>query len=256
MYSTLERDNQETAGSHGNTTAFDWLPNGKELIFWSAGQFHRVDVATGDTSTIPIRVKANLQLRDTVRFPVEVSPASFNTKMLRWAQQAPDAKSAVFQALGHLYRKDLTGDSSAPPTRLTRQTSDLEYWPSLTADGRSVVYSTWNDKTLGAIKKVSSRGGKPETLTAEPGHYVEPRFSPDGKQIVLSKDHRRLSAEPIMVDRARHLPPGPRWLRARQAHPLPAPTPTSMPRVIACFSLPVARVAWSCEALICRGRMK
>lgn len=187
VYSTLERDNQETAGSHGNTTAFDWLPNGKELIFWSAGQFHRVDVATGDTSTIPIRVKANLQLRDTVRFPVEVSPASFNTKMLRWAQQAPDAKSAVFQALGHLYRKDLTGDSSAPPTRLTRQTSDLEYWPSLTADGRSVVYSTWNDKTLGAIKKVSSRGGKPETLTAEPGHYVEPRFSPDGKQIVYRK---------------------------------------------------------------------
>ncbi|MEL0316158.1 MAG: amidohydrolase, partial [Halieaceae bacterium] len=47
VYATLERDNQETAGSHGNTTAFDWLPTGKELVFWSAGQFHRVDVSTG-----------------------------------------------------------------------------------------------------------------------------------------------------------------------------------------------------------------
>ena len=37
VYDTLERDEQETAGSHGNTTAFEWLPNGRDLMFWTAG---------------------------------------------------------------------------------------------------------------------------------------------------------------------------------------------------------------------------
>ncbi len=187
VYATLERDNQETAGSHGNTTAFDWLPNGKELVFWSAGQFHRVNVSTGEDSVIPVRVQTTLKLRDTVRFPVDVAPATFTAKMLRWAQQTPDGKASIFQALGHLYRKDLGGEPAASPKRLTQQKNEFEYWPSLSADGRSVVYATWNDETLGAIKKVNSRGGKPETLTSKPGHYVEPRFSPDGSQIVYRK---------------------------------------------------------------------
>ena len=28
----LERDEQETAGSHGNTTAFEWLPNNRNGV--------------------------------------------------------------------------------------------------------------------------------------------------------------------------------------------------------------------------------
>ncbi|HBY86560.1 MAG TPA: amidohydrolase, partial [Colwellia sp.] len=34
---------------------------------------------------------------------------------------------------------------------------------------------------------VSSRGGKGKTITREPGKYVEPSFSPDGKTVVFRK---------------------------------------------------------------------
>lgn len=33
VYKHFERDNQETAGSHGNTVAFSWTPDSKDLVF-------------------------------------------------------------------------------------------------------------------------------------------------------------------------------------------------------------------------------
>ena len=76
VYDSLERDEQETAGSHGNTTAFEWLPNGRDLVFWTAGRIHRLDTETGDTKILPIQLSVTKKVRDTVRFPVEVAPDS------------------------------------------------------------------------------------------------------------------------------------------------------------------------------------
>jgi len=187
VFETLERDNQETAGSHGNTTAFEWLPNNRDLIFWSAGRIHRLNTDTGDLETLPMRVTASKQVRETVRFPVAVAPDTVTTKMLRWAQLNTNEDQAVFQSLGHLYRSSIEDNAAAKPQRLTRQDDHFEFWPSLSPDGRSVVYTTWNDQDLGTVSIVKTRGGRGKTLVKEPGHYVEPRFSPDGKTVVYRK---------------------------------------------------------------------
>ena len=187
VYDSLERDEQETAGSHGNTTAFEWLPNGRDLVFWTAGRIHRLDTETGDTKILPIQLSVTKKVRDTVRFPVEVAPDSVDSKMLRWAQLTPAGNSAIFGSMGHLYHSTIREDGAQKPARLTEQRDHFEYWPALSADGQQVVYTSWNDQNLGRVKVVSAKGGPSRTLVKTPGHYVQPKFSPDGEMVVYRK---------------------------------------------------------------------
>jgi imidazolonepropionase-like amidohydrolase len=86
----------------------------------------------------------------------------------------------VYEALGHLYVRDLPDGT---PTRLTRQDDHFEAYPSWSADGRRIVYTTWDDEDLGSVRTISASGRGERTITEQPGHYVEPRFSPDGDSI-------------------------------------------------------------------------
>jgi len=184
IYEELDRDLQETMGITGNTPAFAWLPDGSAIVFWAGGQIRRVDVHTKAAATIPLHIKARKKIAPALRYPHPVAPDSFAVKMIRWAQYSPDGRSVVFQALGHLYLRDV---ASGKQRRLTTQNEHFEMFPSFSRDGRSIVYATWDDQQLGSIRIIPARGGSARIVTQTPGHYVEPHFSPDGRTIVYRK---------------------------------------------------------------------
>lgn len=184
VYSQFERDMQETSGAHGNAPAFAWTPDSNRLVFWTAGTFHSLDVDSKALTDIPMSLDISKQVRDTVRFDVDVWKDEFPVQMIRFAKQSPDGSRVVFHALGHLYIRDTEGGEA---TRLTRQDEDFEFWPSWSADGKSIIYTTWNDQTLGSVRIVPARGGSGKIVTEHPGHYVEPVFSADGKRIAYRK---------------------------------------------------------------------
>ncbi len=179
-----ERDLQETFGSQGNANAFAWTPDSRSIVFWTGGKFHRVDVASKEVSEIPVHVRAEKKILPALRVEVEVAPLDIDVKMLRWVQPTSGGEEALFQALGHLYTKDLKG---GPARRLTSQGDHFEFYPSLSRDGSSIVYVTWDDEELGSVRLVSATGGEPRVLTPQAGHYLEPRFSPDGSHVVYRK---------------------------------------------------------------------
>ena len=184
IYRDLERDMQEGFGSEGYFAYFDWTPDSKDIVFWTGGKFHRLSVDKGTVKTIPVRVKATLKYNDALRFPIEVSPDKFDIKMTRWAQKSPDGKSVIFQALGKLYTKNL---SSGEVKRVTSQNEHDEFYPRYSNDGKSIVYTTWNDQKLGSVRVMNSDGSNSRVITKKPGHFVEPDFSTDGKMVVYRK---------------------------------------------------------------------
>lgn len=184
IYTELERDMQEGFGSEGYFAYFDWTPDAQHIVFWSGGGFHKINVSDSAVQAIPVRVKSTLRFADAQRVAVDVASDQFDLKMTRWAQKSPNGKSILFQALGKLYVHDI---SSGKSRRLTRQNDHDEFYPRYSVDGRKIIYTTWNDQTLGSIKVVSASGGKGKTVSRQPGHYVEPSFATDGNSFVYRK---------------------------------------------------------------------
>ena len=187
VFDRYERDLQETFGSQGNANAFSWTPDSRSIVFWTAGKFHRVDVETRAVTPIPVHVRVDKKILPALRFPVEVAPPELTVRMLRWVQPAPDEESVLFQALGHLYARDLHGGQPerGRPKRLTVQDDHFEFYPSFSRDGKLIVYTTWDDRELGRIRILDGDGDR--VLTPEPGHYLAPRFSPDGSHVAYRK---------------------------------------------------------------------
>ena len=184
VYDRFERDLQESSGTEGNAPSIAWTPDSREIVFWTAGKFHRVDIESRKVAEIPVHVRVQKQIQQAVRFPVEVAPAETPVKMLRWSQLTSDDGTAVFQALGHIYLRSVGGGH---PRRLTSQTDHYEFYPVVTPDGSSVVYTTWNDDELGSVRVAPLDDGEGRVLTSQPGHYVEPAVSRDGDLVTYRK---------------------------------------------------------------------
>ncbi|MAB94134.1 MAG: amidohydrolase [Alteromonas sp.] len=180
----LERDMQEGFGSEGYFTYFDWTPDASAIVYWSRGKFHIIDVDSKETDTLNVHIDTTVKFADALRFPVDVAPDNVEVKMTRWSQMSPNGKTILFQALGKLYVRDV---KSGKVKRLTKQNDHDEYYPRYSNDGKSIVYTTWNDQDLGTVRVVSARGGKGKVISVQPGHYIEPSFSTDGKKVVFRK---------------------------------------------------------------------
>ncbi len=160
-----------------------WTPDSKSIVFWAGGKIRRVGADGSGTAEIPFHVADTRVVIDATHPTVDVAPASFATKMPRWAEVSPDGKSVVFETLGKLWVKPMAGGAAK---RLTNDASEgFELWPSWSRDGKSIVFVGWTDAKLAAIRTVAATGGAARDVTAHPGHYARPKFSPDGKTIVF-----------------------------------------------------------------------
>ena len=186
LYDGLERDMQEAWAIHGVYPTFAWTPDGQSLVVWAKGKIRRISVSDGAMQVIPFRVRDHRVMTQSLRFPIEVAPESFDVKMLRWVTTSPDGKWVAYQALGHIYIKSLP---DGQPQRLTRQTEHFEFCPTFSRDGRYLAYTTWNDRTLGSVRvaSVDRDQGENWVVSQEPGHYVQPQFSPGGETLVYEK---------------------------------------------------------------------
>ena len=186
VYDLLERDMQEAWAVHGVYPHFAWMPGGDAIVAWAKGKIRKIDVEAGSAEVIPFHIKDNRAIKPAVRFAQEIGREDFDVKMLRWVTVSPNGNRVAYQALGHIYIRDLP---DGEPKRLTNQETDFEFCPSFSRDGKYVVYTTWNDRALGSVRIASVDPAQNENwiVTPDPGHYVDPVFSPDGQLIVYRK---------------------------------------------------------------------
>jgi len=184
LYDQLERDMQETWAIHGVYPTMAWTPDSKSILFYAKGGLHRIDTATKAVAAIPFHVRGERKIMPAVRVPIEVAPAEFDVKMLRGVTVSPKGDAVAYSALGHLYVRSLP---EGKPARVTKDDAHFEFMPAWSRDGGSLVYVAWSDEELGSIRVVPARGGDARAVTAKPGHFVDPVFSPDGSKIVFGK---------------------------------------------------------------------
>ncbi|MES2103375.1 MAG: amidohydrolase family protein [Pseudomonadota bacterium] len=180
----LERDMQEAWAVQGVYPAFSWLPDSKEIVVWAKGKIWRVNPFTHGAQEIPFHVKDTREVRQALRVETAVAPDQFDVHQLRWVNVSPQGDKVVYSALGHLYLKDLP---NGIPQRLSKQKDHFEFFPKFSRDGKHIVFTTWDDDKLGSVRTMEVRSGKETVLSTAPGKYLEPAFSPDGRQVVYVK---------------------------------------------------------------------
>ena len=185
IYGELDMDVQETWAVTGVYPNMDWMPDSGSIVFWAGGKIRRVNADGTGASVIPFNVDDTRGVANAPHPVIEVAPDSFTTSIPKFAQISPDGRSVVFETMGKLHIKS-TGRGSA--SRFTSSAdASVEAFPSWSRDGSRVVFVRWTDAGLGQIVVRDVNGGSESVVTNQPGHYAEPRFSPDGSTIAFEK---------------------------------------------------------------------
>ncbi|MGI8599681.1 MAG: amidohydrolase family protein [Chitinophagaceae bacterium] len=186
VYDNLSKDQQEAWTVFGSFTGYSWMPDHKSIVIWSHGKLNRIDITKPNSSTvIPFTAQVTHRIADAVRFKQNINQDKFNVNVIRQATTSPDGKWIVFNALGYLYKKQLPNGT---PERVTNG-KDFEFDPSFSPDGKTILYTTWNDADGGSIYKTNFQGAsRPVKVTSEKGIFRLPSFSPDGKTIAFYRE--------------------------------------------------------------------
>lgn len=197
VYDQLSKDQQEAWTVFGSYPGYSFTPDDKAIIIWSNGKILKIDVNGANKATeIPFTCNVKQRIYDAVRFQQELNPDKFTANVIRQAVTSPDGKWLVFNAVGYLWKKELP---NGRPERITNSNdaayrlAGFEFEPSFSPDGKTLVYTTWDDTAAGAIWKINMQASaktpnKPVKISRKKGIYRMPSFSPDGKSIVFRKE--------------------------------------------------------------------
>ncbi|MCG8577720.1 MAG: amidohydrolase family protein [Flavobacteriales bacterium] len=184
VYDQLNKDQQEAWAIFGVYTNFNWMPDNETIVFWSGGKINKININTLKLENIPFTADVNIKIAKALEFENPAAPDKFTAKVIRHAVTSPDEKMVVFSALGYLWKKDLP---KGKPQRLT-ESKDFEFEPSFSADGKQIVYVSWNDEQMGGIHIYDFTSKQSKKITEEKGIFRTPSFSPEADRIVYVKE--------------------------------------------------------------------
>jgi len=92
---------------------------------------------------------------------------------------APDGQTLIFSMGGSLWQQVIDSDTT---TELTHPTGAYDNQPDVAHDGHSVVFTRYNGKAI-ELWRLDLASGHEQPLTSDGAVNVEPRLSPDGRQL-------------------------------------------------------------------------
>lgn len=175
----IDHDAQEGGYYADLTPRFTFAPDDRSIVMGLNGGIARLDIASGKVAPIPFTAEVDQAMGTLTRVSQKQEDGPVRARIIQGPRQSPDGRTLAFTALGALYVQPLGGGA---PRKLVAANA---FKPSWSPDGRTIVYITWTASEGGQVWSVPASGGKPRQLTRAPAFYTEPRFTRDGRSVVL-----------------------------------------------------------------------
>lgn len=181
----VEQDMSEGMKTLRVFPGYSFTPDSQSIILSQGGKFRRVDVATGEVSTIPFTAKVERTISEQTVANFRITDDPFQSKFMRWMVASPDGKRLAFQAVGKIWVQDLPNGT---PKRLTPDSFEpFEYAPSWSPDGKTLAFTSWDDVERGHVWTIRASGGRPKQITSRASEYINPDWSADGKTLAVAR---------------------------------------------------------------------
>ena len=161
--SKLDFDRQDSGSFYGSYTNLSWHPSGKEIFVSFGGGIHAVNISSSKSRKINFSAQVNREIKETVRFKLDVAQKDAFSKSHRWSQKVPSG--ILFETLGDLYIKN-----GSKLKNLTKS-KDHETNPVFDSKTKKIFFASWNDKKMGGIFSTDLNGGKRKKITNIPSQY-------------------------------------------------------------------------------------
>lgn len=153
------------------------------LVFVQDGALHLLDLKTGATRTVEIRL--------TGEFP-ETKPRNIDAlHWISWSGLSPDGQTVLFGARGEILTVNAkTGEAS----NLTKSSGVAERYPVWSPDGKWIAYfSDESGETELHLRAASGDAAvRRISIEKQPSFYSELAWSPDSRKLVFSDSHLAL----------------------------------------------------------------
>ncbi len=179
----IEMDMAEGMKTWRVLPGYSWTKDSKAIWISQGGKIRKLDVASGRVDTIAFNAKVDRTLSEMAYKSVPLDEGPIATRYARW----PTASGGrlVFQAFGKIW---ITDPAGAAPRRLTNLPAPIfEYSPAWSPDGRSVAFTTWEEKRGGQVWISSATGGTPRQVTSAAAEYAQTVWSSDGRELLLAR---------------------------------------------------------------------
>lgn len=172
----------EGGGGWSIIPRYDWLPNGQSILVAQGGKIRKVDISSGEVTTIPFKANVKRRISEQAYNSFRINDQPFQPKFIRWHTRSPDNSKLAFQAVGQIW---VMNYPDGEPRRLTPESFDYaEFSPVWSPDSRSIAFTTLSESNSGHVWRVSVDDGSPKRLTQKPSFYTHLVWNPNGRNIV------------------------------------------------------------------------
>ncbi len=168
----LDFDRQDSGSFYGSYPNMSWHPDGNRIFLSYGGGIHAVDIRSGESRKIEFEAPVDREIKETIRFKVDVPQAEAVTRSHRWSQPTPSG--ILFEALGDIYIK-----KGSKVSNLTKS-EDHETNPVYDSNSRLIYFASWNDKEMGAVYRMNMNGKNRRRLTSIKSQYGSIAVSDEG----------------------------------------------------------------------------
>jgi hypothetical protein len=161
--------------------SFAWTPDSHFIVIADAGHFERIAVADGRSTTIPFKAHVLRIVSEQAKRKAHIEDRDVRVRFIQSPVTSPDRRHIAFVAAGRVWLAAADGTQASP---VLVDGDAFQYTPSWSSDSTQLAFASWGNGVRGHVWTHDVQSRRTTRITSEPGEYLYPVWSADGRALI------------------------------------------------------------------------